>query len=59
VGSVQAIGVIGADPFGGELLRLLRERGADVSRGMIVDRRWQTMAYTKPYLQCADPRDDP
>jgi rfaE bifunctional protein kinase chain/domain len=49
VGRVQAIGVVGADPFGGELLRLLREHGADVNGGVIVDERWQTMAYTKPY----------
>jgi rfaE bifunctional protein kinase chain/domain len=52
VGQVQAIGVVGADPFGGELLRLLRELGPDVSSGMIVDERWQTMVYTKPH--CGD-----
>lgn len=49
VGQVQAIGVFGPDPFGGELLRLLRERGADVQDSMILDDRWQTMAYTKPH----------
>ena len=52
VGHVQAIGVFGPDPFGGELLRLLRERGADVENSMILDDRWQTMAYTKPH--CGD-----
>lgn len=49
VGHVRAIGVFGPDPFGGELLRLLRERGADVQDSMILDERWQTMAYTKPH----------
>jgi rfaE bifunctional protein kinase chain/domain len=49
VGSVQAIGIVGGDPFGAELLRLLRSRGVDVNRGMIVDEQWQTMAYTKPH----------
>ena len=49
VGHVQAIGVFGPDPFGGELLRLLRERGADVTDSMILDHQWQTMAYTKPH----------
>ncbi len=49
VGHVQAIGVFGPDPFGGELLRLLRERGAEVQNSMILDDRWQTMAYTKPH----------
>ena len=50
VGSVLAIGVVGADPFGAELLRLLRSRGVEVDRGMMVDEQWQTMAYTKPHF---------
>jgi rfaE bifunctional protein kinase chain/domain len=50
VGSVLAIGVVGGDPFGAELLRLLRDRGVDVDRGMIVDEQWQTMAYAKPHF---------
>ncbi len=49
VGRVRAIGVVGADPFGGELMRLLRERGADGDAGMIVDETWQTLVYAKPY----------
>jgi len=49
VGRVQAIGVVGADPFGVELLRLLRERDTAVSGGMVVDEQWQTMVYAKPY----------
>ncbi len=49
VGRVRAIGVAGPDPFGGELLRLLRERGAEIEKSMIVDEHWQTMVYTKPH----------
>lgn len=49
VGQVRAIGVVGADPFGVELLRLLRERDSTVGAGMIVDEQWQTMVYAKPY----------
>ncbi len=52
VGHVQAIGVFGPDPFGGELLRLLRRRGAEIEDSMILDEHWQTMAYTKPH--CGD-----
>ncbi|MGO8718427.1 MAG: PfkB family carbohydrate kinase [Acidobacteriaceae bacterium] len=48
VGRVQAIGVVGTDLFGVELLRLLRERGADTSGRMVVDEHWQTMVYAKP-----------
>jgi rfaE bifunctional protein kinase chain/domain len=48
VGEVKAIGVIGRDAFGKEMMRLLTERGAEVS-GMIVEDSWQTMVYAKPY----------
>lgn len=48
VGRVQAIGVVGTDLFGRELLRFLNERGADTRSGMIVDEHWETMVYAKP-----------
>ena len=46
---VYAVGVVGADPFGAELLRLLNERGADTSGMVVLARQWQTMMYAKPY----------
>ena len=49
VGHVRAIGVAGSDPFGGELLRLLEQRGAHIRDSMFVDEHWQTMVYTKPH----------
>jgi rfaE bifunctional protein kinase chain/domain len=49
VGNVRAIGVVGTDPFAAELMRLLRERGADVDAGMITDGAWQTLVYAKPF----------
>ena len=48
VGHVRAIGVVGTDPFAAELMRLLRERGADIDTGMIADEAWQTLVYAKP-----------
>lgn len=48
-GRVQAIGIVGADVFGRELLRLLSCCGADVEHGMITDAAWQTMVYAKPF----------
>jgi rfaE bifunctional protein kinase chain/domain len=48
VGCVRAIGVVGTDLFGGELLRLLRERGVEAGNGMVVEEQWQTMVYAKP-----------
>jgi rfaE bifunctional protein kinase chain/domain len=48
VGKVGPIGVVGTDPFGAELMRLLRARGARVDAGMISDQAWQTLVYAKP-----------
>jgi rfaE bifunctional protein kinase chain/domain len=56
VGHVRAIGVVGADPFGAELMRLLRERGADVDAGTIIDAAWQTLVYAKPITAEAEGR---
>ncbi len=48
VGRVQAIGVVGTDLFGVELLRILAERGAEVRDKMVIAEDWQTMVYAKP-----------
>jgi len=45
---VRVVGVVGADLFGHEMLRLLKACGADADAGMITDEQWQTMVYTKP-----------
>jgi rfaE bifunctional protein kinase chain/domain len=49
VGRVQAIGVVGTDLFGTELLRQLRACGPTVNGHMIEDPQWQTMVYAKPW----------
>jgi rfaE bifunctional protein kinase chain/domain len=48
VGNVKAIGVVGTDLFGRELLGLLEGRGADTRDGIVLDEHWQTMVYAKP-----------
>lgn len=48
VSRVQAIGVVGTDLFGKEMLRILRERGAEIDGHMVIDAHWQTMVYAKP-----------
>jgi rfaE bifunctional protein kinase chain/domain len=59
VGRVRAIGVVGTDPFGAEMMRLLRERGTDCEAGMTVDASWQTLVYAKPFIgQTEDRRID-
>ncbi|MCK5329296.1 MAG: carbohydrate kinase, partial [Candidatus Latescibacteria bacterium] len=49
VESVCAIGVIGDDLFGRELVHLLSEIGADVEGLLIQERHWDTPVYGKPY----------
>jgi len=49
VGQVQAIGVVGTDLFGAELLRLLRACGPAIRDHMVEDPHWQTMVYAKPW----------
>jgi rfaE bifunctional protein kinase chain/domain len=56
VGHVRAIGVVGTDPYAAEMMRLLRERGADVDAGMITDGAWQTLVYAKPFTAGAEGR---
>jgi rfaE bifunctional protein kinase chain/domain len=48
VGHVRAIGVVGGDLFGGELLRLLRKQGVDTTGMFLLEDGWQTMVYAKP-----------
>ncbi len=48
VGQVHAVGIVGMDPFGAELMLLLRTRGALIDAGMISDDTWQTLVYAKP-----------
>ena len=48
VGSVRAVGVVGTDLFGAEMLRLLKERGVHTDAGMVVDPAWQSLVYAKP-----------
>ncbi|MFH1009525.1 MAG: PfkB family carbohydrate kinase [Candidatus Latescibacterota bacterium] len=49
VGSVSAIGVIGDDLFGRELVHLLSETGVDVEGLLVQARQWDTPVYGKPY----------
>lgn len=48
--SVTPVGVIGADLYGSEMLRLFRAIEVDVSH-LVVSDRWTTPVYAKPLLQ--------
>jgi rfaE bifunctional protein kinase chain/domain len=48
VGQVTAFGVVGDDPFGREMARMMAGRGADRSGLLIQDEAWNTPVYIKP-----------
>ena len=48
---VRALGVIGDDPWGREMLRLLRQIGVKTEDLLVQKERWATLAYSKPHIQ--------
>lgn len=49
VGRVSAFGVVGPDPFGAELRRLLDRSGIELAGLLCQEQDWDTAAYIKPY----------
>ncbi|HEY2976308.1 MAG TPA: PfkB family carbohydrate kinase [Pyrinomonadaceae bacterium] len=49
VSHVKAVGAIGVDMFGGEVLRLLEEKRVDTTELVMQSDGWQTMVYAKPF----------
>jgi len=49
VAEVRAIGLIGDDLFGEQMLRLLHERGVNIDGLLRSQDDWQTLVYAKPY----------
>lgn len=57
--NVHAIGLVGADPWGKEMVRLLSCAGADVSGMKVQKHQWDTLAYIKPHINDVEqPRMD-
>jgi len=50
VGTVRAIGVCGADPFGRRLLEEMAVVGIDASGMVVLPPPWETLVYAKPYI---------
>lgn len=49
-GRVSAFGVVGRDPWGAELQRILCATGADTAGVMEQERDWATITYVKPHI---------
>lgn len=50
VKDVRAFGVIGPDPFGTEMVKVMRENGINPENLIIQEQNWSTHVYTKPYI---------
>lgn len=48
--SIHALGVVGPDPFGREMLRLLQAGGAHIEHVLTQHQAWHTVAFGKPIL---------
>ncbi|MFZ0282164.1 MAG: PfkB family carbohydrate kinase [Bacteroidales bacterium] len=50
VKDIRAFGVIGSDPFGAEMVSVMKKTGIDTRNLLIQDNDWATHVYIKPYL---------
>ncbi len=50
VKDVRAFGVIGPDPFGTEMVKVMQENGINPQNLIIQEGNWSTHVYTKPYI---------
>ena len=47
---ISAFGVIGTDPFGAEMVRIMKETGIKTDNLIIQNNSWYTHTYAKPYI---------
>src|SRR5690554_2231296 len=50
VKDVLAFGVIGPDPFGAEMVKVMHENGINTENLIVQEKNWSTHVYTKPYI---------
>jgi bifunctional ADP-heptose synthase (sugar kinase/adenylyltransferase)/phosphoglycolate phosphatase-like HAD superfamily hydrolase len=50
VKDVRAFGVIGSDPYGTEMVKIMRKSGINPDNLLIQENEWSTHVYTKPYV---------
>ncbi len=54
VKDVRAFGVLGADPFGTEMVKVMNENRINPENLLIQENNWSTHVYTKPYVEDAE-----
>ncbi len=47
---IRAFGVIGTDPFGAEMVRIMKETGIKTDNLLVQAAEWSTHTYAKPYI---------
>lgn len=47
---IMAFGVIGTDPFGAEMIRIMKETGIQTGNVLVQNQDWHTHTYAKPYI---------
>ncbi len=50
VKDIRAFGVLGPDPFGTEMVKVMHENGINPENLLIQEKHWSTHVYTKPYV---------
>jgi rfaE bifunctional protein kinase chain/domain len=50
VKEIRAFGVIGSDPFGPEIVNLMKESGINTDNILVQNEEWATHVYIKPYI---------
>jgi len=50
VRDVRAFGVIGADPFGNEMVKIMKQSGINPENLIVQEDGWSTHVYSKPYI---------
>ena len=48
---IRAFGVIGTDPFGAEMVRIMKATGIKSDNLLVQEEDWYTHAYAKPYIE--------
>jgi rfaE bifunctional protein kinase chain/domain len=47
---IRAFGVIGTDPFGAEMVRIMKNTGIKTDNLLVQEEAWYTHTYSKPYI---------
>ncbi|MBV5313087.1 MAG: HAD family hydrolase [Prolixibacteraceae bacterium] len=47
---IRAFGVIGTDPFGAEMVKIMKRNGINPDNLLIQENKWSTHTYAKPYI---------